>query len=257
MRGFRDWGLGFSALVAASITFVSFLYPIPYTLYPSRADDSTNPDILKQIQQEAASVAASTAIKNQVVQILNNREYSGVYLAKNSGKLALNSDNGQRVVVVDQYTVSKAVDKLSQKVVPGDYLVALGDVNDANELVAKELIKMNPPVEATPSAAWGKVKSVGPTGVTVIGKDDKNININVDGNTVYQLGSGDATLADVSGGHNIIAIGSFNKNGELSARFVYLIPGNGLTTSKTASSSAKTKLATPSATASKSAVKKK
>jgi hypothetical protein len=227
------------SMMGAAVLFAA-LYSIPSTLYPAHASDdsSASADILKQLQTEAASMAAK--IKNEVTKRLDNKEYSGLVTGKTDTKITLDSNGNKKDVLINQYTVAVAQGKISSKLSSGDFLIALGDVNDSSELVAKKIIKMAPPKEATPSSAWGKVKAIGPTGITITSKDAKPININVDSDTTYQLGKDDAQLSDVLTGHNIIAVGDYDQNRELLAKFIYLIPGDGLTSpkSKVASGSA-------------------
>lgn len=209
-------------------------------------DSSPSANLIKQILQESASKAAQ--IKKVVDQKLTNKEYSGVVNDKTDSKITLTGKDSSLTVITNEYTDFSSQTK-TQKISSGDFIVALGDLNDANELVAKKVIKIPAPKEASVSAYFGKVILKGPTGITVTDKDSKKLNININSDTSYQIGKDTADFSDVSISKTIISVGSKDDNGEISARFIYILLNKTQTTSASPSAS-------PAKTSSGSASKK-
>ena len=184
-------------------------------------DSSASSSLIKQILQESASKAAQ--IKQAVDQKLTNKEYSGVVSTKSATTITLTSRGNSLTVLTNNYTDFSSQTK-TQKISEGDFIVALGDLNDNSELVAKKVIKLTPQKEATISAYLGKVIEKGPTGITVTDKDNKKLNININADTSYQVGENTGNFSDVSISKTIITVGPKDDQGEVAARFIYIIP---------------------------------
>ena len=74
MKGFRIWGLSTSKLVAFIFILLVFLYPIPYTLYPSFAQSSADlSSELQKKQEEIAKLEAHLADARNQEKTLNSQ----------------------------------------------------------------------------------------------------------------------------------------------------------------------------------------
>ena len=209
---------------------------------------------LENLKQEIASKAAQ--IKSEISQKISNKAYAGVISqiqdqphATASAKLiTLTTSKGNKVVSVNDFTIyqdssnpkkAMTVKNFSQ----GDYVAALGDVDDNQLLTAKKLIKAKPPKVDTNQALWGQIQSVGTGTILLVNRDNKKINLAVD-NADFRVASDEATLRDVIPGNFLISLGTAVQNNRSVSDFIYLINPNG---------DLKIHVATPSASPSASA----
>ena len=227
MKGFRVWGLGFSLI----ITF-AFLYPIPYTLYPTYAAESTpsaeTKSKLEELKQEIASKAA--ALNNIINKKITKKAYVGIVKTKSNSTITLDSKNGSRTINITQDTIfeSQKSKKYSQKLMSKkDYIAALGDVDENQVLTAKKLMLLSPlPQTLNPKLyLWGQIISISDKLVTLKDKNLKTISVSL--NQKVKLND------------FVILTGIFDKKDIFQADFIYIIPQGGFIKMK--------KMATPSA----------
>ncbi len=228
MKGSRVWGLGIS-LIAIFI----FLYPIPYTLYPVyAADSSSSADIKAKVQQfikESASKAAQ--LKKELEKALQNRAYVGKVKTKSESAITLASKNGPRIVNINQDSEFESQvkgKKYSMKLLSEeDYIAALGDTDENQVLTAKKIILLNPiPQTLDPKTyLWGQVAAISDKLTTLKDRNLKNVSVSLDQKV---------KLNDF-----VILTGTKGKNDIFEADFVYIIPQGGFIKPK--------KIATPSA----------
>lgn len=234
-----------SILKALCLSLILLLLPMAHNLSPVYADESTpSADILNQIKNEAASIAAK--LKSQVDKKLENKALSGLVQSKTDDKIILTTTNRNQIVLINQYTDYQIKTK-NQKISQDDFIIALGDLDDKGNLVARRVIKTIAPDTDLTQYVWGRIGSVSSSSITLTTKDSKAINVLVSHDTTYQLGKNEGSITDVTQNKFLIAVGE-PKGDNLTARFIYLIPSIGVINPKVASSSA---LASPSASPSK------
>ncbi len=250
MKGFRVQGLGI--LFAIFCLIFAFLYPLPYTLYPGYAADSTPSASVKAkldiLKQEIASKAAK--LKSEINQKLQNKAYIGTVKTKSDEHsstgfktITLAVSSGLKLVTVNQDTIYETKSKRSKfslkSLAEEDYVAALGDVDEIGTLIAKKIILQPDPTKDVTSVFWGQVISLSEK-LVIKTKDLKNITVTAGDNTNFS----DVKLNDF-----IIVTGVVNDSQILKADFIYVIPQGGFLKTK--------KTATPSATPASSSAKKK
>ena len=242
MKGFRVWGLATSRIIALLIVLFVFLYPIPYTLYPTFAADSTpSADIkikLEELKKEIASKAAK--LKQEVNRKLKDKAYVGLVKAISETSLTLAAESGPKIVSINQDTVFeskiKSKQKFSQKSLSEEnYVATLGDIDETGVLTAKKIILLPDVSSEKPKAfLWGQAISISDKLITLKSRDFKNVAASLPAESKVSLND------------FVILTGNMAKNDIFKARFVYVIPQGGIIKPK--------KVVTPSAqTATKSA----
>ncbi|MDO8498751.1 MAG: DUF5666 domain-containing protein [bacterium] len=223
-----------------------------YTIYitPAYAQDSSpSADLkqkLKELQTEIASKAAQ--LKLEISRKLQNRAYVGVIKSKSETSLTLAIKGSTKLVTINEYTEysgkSSGKGKVSLKTLSlDDHIAALGDVDDNDVLTAKEVMRIIPQKPEEKQFLSGQVTSVKNQAITIQTTLGQSTSLSVDKDTVYQLGTDEGSLDDVTVGKTLIALAIREEDGPYT-RFIYLYPG---------SDNLKTKLSTPSAESSPSA----
>lgn len=206
---------------------------------------------LKALQEEIASKAS--LLKAEMSKKLQNKAYLGTISSKEETTFSLNIKKGERKVEIKDYTdflganlpAGRQGKVTFKNLAVDDFVIVLGDVDDKEVLLAKRIIKTQALKIDEKKIMFGKIASVNKTTVTVLNKEDQQINFNYDTKTKIKLSGKDGTSKDIKVGQNIIAVLLTLKDGSLKARFVYLIPDPSLITptlSPNASPTPKSKL---------------
>ena len=203
MRGFRVWGLGISKII---ILLFIFLYPIPYTLYPTFATDSSpSADIrakLEELKKEIASKAA--ALKQIVDKKLKDKAYIGKVKTKSSTSLTLSTLSGPKIVSLNQDSILP-----KKKFAEEDYLAALGDVDETGVLTAKKIVLL--PDIHSKIYLWGQIISASGNKATLKDRTLKSIAVSLPNQAIVKM-------TDF-----VILTGRKGKNDIFEAEFVYII----------------------------------
>ena len=200
-------------------------------------ESSPSADIRSKLDALKAEIASKAAkLKVEVNNKLQNRAYVGAVKTKSIASLAL-SGTEPKIINVNQDTVfvtnNKKVKTYSFKAISeGDYLAALGDIDDTGALIAKKVILQEKPKTASKSAVWGQVLSSSDNLLTIKNRELKNVAVSL----------AEIALPNIKNNDFVIVSGVINKNDILEASFVYILPQGILLKPKT-------KPATPSATA--------
>lgn len=248
--GFRVQGI-VVFVAGLSAFFLCTLYALPSTLpiYAATASSSasaSDSDLqakLDQLKQEIASKAAK--LKDSISNQIQNKVYAGFIQDLSDSQYSLtNLDGSSRVVSINEFTKDDFQGKkITKKISKGDFIIALGDVDDQNRLVAKDVIKTASPSATPTTYLWGKILSKGANSIKIQTKNSDQLTLTYNSDTTFKLKSDDATSADAKVGNFLIGVGTLEKDGSLDTRFIYLIPSPGnLKPDKEATSSA-----TPSA----------
>jgi hypothetical protein len=232
----------FSMKYAGALLLVLIpLYSILYTPYPTfaaspspTASASANP--LKQkieaLKQEIASKAAN--LKAEIKEKLQNKAYFGPIIEVKDNSITITLKKNPKVVLVNEYTEYQDQSKLKKKQLtlkslsPDDYIVALGDVDDKNNLTAKKIIKIDPLKQSSHRAVWGQIQSSQNPTITIKLKDGKTQSISIDEETQIFLGDKEASFVDIKVNKYLVASGKMDGN-TLEASYIYLIPTTGFT----------------------------
>lgn len=217
-----------------SLLFLAVLLFISYFLYlptPSYALDTPNTatisaDIkekLKALQEEIASRAAQ--LKQEISKKLQDRAYVGFIKAKSDNSLTLATDTGSKSATINEFTDYIGKGKVNFKALAvGDYIAALGDIDDNDLLTAKRIVKLTPP-EENRQTIFGEVSAINKKSVTIKTKDSQNLDLSFDPDADYQLGDNDSSFNAIKINQPIVVVATTAKNGELNVRFVYMFPG--------------------------------
>lgn len=245
--------------VQGIVIFLLFLLytitcPLSTSLAAEASPSSSLQAKLNLLKQEIASKAAK--LKSAISSEIQNKAYVGFIQTLSDGQYTLvNLDGSPRVVSINDFTKTDFIGKkISQKISKGDFIIALGDVDDKSRLVAKKVIKEASPSATPTSYLWGKITSKDSTSIDVLTKDNKAVTVNLTSDTSFKLKNDDATIADAKEGNFLVGVGTLTKDGNLDARFVYLIPYPGYI--KEASQSARLDATTESQRATPSGKKK-
>lgn len=239
------------SVVLALVLGIS-LASLPTQVKAQDASQSGIQSKLKDLESEIASKAAQ--IKSQIGKKVENRLEVGLVQSKTDSQIILaalpdqssttndyNPDANKNVtVIINKFTDYGYTGKVTRSINTDDFVVALGDLDDKSNLVAKRVVK-EPLPDSTPIIYfWGKVTEASSSGMLVQGKD-KNLNVSLNKDTSYQLGDKNSTSKSLEKDENVVAVGAIDaKTQYLIAQFIYIFPQTA-TPSPSASASAKLK----------------
>lgn len=214
----------------ASFAYFSFLIsPSAYAL-----DSSTSASLKSKIQaleQEIASKAAK--LKAEVDKRLANHIASGTTQAVTANQILIQADSGttQVVLINDFVTYSQNGQETKRQPKKDDYIIALGDLDDKGNLVAKKIIETKKSLPTPLQYLWGKIVSVSGSVITIQNKENNTLKVNVGDDTIFRLAGEEASLSAVEPRKFLIAVlegsSSATTSGVVKARFIYLIPTGG------------------------------
>lgn len=213
-------------LVISSMLVVFFVLPTVHA-----ANSTPSADIRSKLEELKKNIASKAAkLKLEVNRKLKDKAYIGKVKSQSSNTLTLATKNGPKLVNINQDTVffSSLSKKYSQKnIEEEDYLAALGDVDETGVLTAKKIVDLPTPSTQTKIFLWGQIISVSDKLVTLKDRNLKSIAVS------KPFQSSIKTLDFV------ILSGVLGKNDIFEAKFIYIIPKEGILKPK--------KVATPSA----------
>ncbi len=197
------------------------------------SDSSSLASKLKDLEKQIASKAAQ--LKSEMTKKLQNKAYFGIITDISNKKITLESTLDNKQVVVNEYTdftlplkkgakaKTSSIDDLSK----GDFISTLGDIDDKNVLTAKKLIKSDPIATDSAKFIWGQIQAVSNGTIVLKTKDNQKAFVYTSPQTDFFLGTEEASLADVKVTKFMVGKGKQDKDGNIQASFVYLIPGIG------------------------------
>lgn len=200
---------------------------------------------LNILKTEIASKAAE--IKTQVSRKIVNRAWSGTIVGISEGTVIINSGKDDKRITINEYTLlttGKVKDKgLVKDLSKGDFIVAIGDVDDKNVLLAKKVLRAKK-VTLDKQLIWGQIGGI-VANLIKVRTTNAEKSINTDSDTLFWLGSKEASIQDAKKDKFMLAVTDGTASAKLSASTIYFIPSTGyFKPEKKASPSAK--LASPS-----------
>jgi hypothetical protein len=205
------------------VTVIFLLFTVCCSLSPAFASDSSGMENkINSLKNEIASRAAE--IKGEVNKKVQNKVYAGMVSDISGNQITLNTKNGDRIVRVNEYTsyssnVSQTLTSLSQISV-NDFMVALGDVDDKNTLVAKKVLRDKPTLTTQNPPLFATIKSTTDSAITITTQDKKQLDLTISASILFKLTSKKALITDLLIGKAIIYITKGNDN---TPQFIYLI----------------------------------
>ncbi len=194
---------------------------------------------INDLKSEIASKAA--VLKLEMGKKLQNKAIAGLITEVSDDRITIKTINGERTILTNTYTVitSSVVSPKSKgknvsspplavkDLLNGDFISALGDLDDKNNLVAKKIIKSEAPkwVEKI-QFEWGQIVSKSDPYINLKNKDGHDLKILTSSNTDYFLGSEEASLLDAKEGKFLIVRAKPGEN-IWPADFIYFLPRPG------------------------------
>lgn len=221
-------GIFWNSVLIITMLATCYLLLATPTYAVQQASPSANLlDKINALKKEIASKAAD--LKHEVSKKLQNKAYAG-FISQISDFTVILGD--KKTILINEYTDFKSKFK-SQKMkltlkdfATDDYVVALGDVDDKNQLKARVLIKTQALATDSSKLVWGQIESVGNGQIIVKTKDHQTQIIQTQNTTSFILGNEEASILDAKKGKFLIAKGKMQGD-ILYVRFVYYIPGVG------------------------------
>lgn len=213
-----------------------FSLTVRYTLYaiPSYAQESSPSgsiaDKINALKEEIASKAAE--IKSQVTKKVQNKAIIGKIITLNDSEVTIQTMTNPRIVKVDEFTEILGAGSKNIKLETletDDNVVALGDYDDKNNLVAQKLIYLNKPASTSAELIWGQIQKQSGSTITISTKEGATENLTVTTQTQMFLGSDEASLLDAKVEKHLLTRATRNRDGSLRARFIYFVPSVGFT----------------------------
>lgn len=226
----------------SKVLVISSLFIVLFSGTVFAADSTPSADIaskLKEFQKEAASKAAQ--LKDLISKKLQNKAFVGTIESQSGNSLTLAAKSGPRIVSLNQDTLFESKVKQKEKfsfksINTGDYVAALGDIDETGVLTARKVILLRSKTNEVSLTTknyqlktylWGQVISISDELITLRDKTFKNWAATLPESPKVKLND------------YVILTGNLDKNNIVDTGFVYVIPQGGVIKPK--------KLATPSA----------
>lgn len=187
---------------------------------------------LETLKLEIASKAAK--LKTEIGKKISNKAYIGTVASKTSNLLSITIKSATVSAEITQDTVysSSGKSKFSFSTIKtGDFIAALGEVDEKQILHAKRIVQLPALTNVGrggPTYFWGRIISVSDDLATLKNKEGKI------GTFILKEISTDIKINDF-----VIVTGKVNKNAILEARFINIIPKGFVIKPKNATSSGK------------------
>lgn len=197
---------------------------------PTASSSSTLLDKINEIKTKAASKAAD--FLSEVTKKLQNKAYIGVITSLDQEKITIKFDEDERVISTDEYTKVVFPGKTPKKlpvvsdIQTGDFVSALGDVDDKGVLKAKRIVKSSPIASESSKLVWGTIQKVQGGTLTLKLIDTTDQTVTASGQTSIFLGQEEASLLDLKSNRTVVVRGKESKDRILSASYIYIIPAN-------------------------------
>ncbi len=190
---------------------------------------------LEDLKKDIASKAAE--LKGEVNKKLENKAVLGKSTVITTDTITLETKNGNRTIKMNEYTLFADNSKQkSKKAFTGDLLktddtlVCLGDMDEKGIMVAKKIIRTDPPPTQQNKYLYGHIGTVSNLSFVLEMKQlpgSQNTLVNFNGATTVQNAKEDGSINDIKQGRTTIIVGS-PKNEATEAKFIYLIPVTGM-----------------------------
>ncbi|KKS13348.1 MAG: hypothetical protein UU67_C0026G0006 [Candidatus Daviesbacteria bacterium GW2011_GWB1_41_5] len=144
-----------------------------------------------------------------------------------STSLDIETNTATKSAKLNEFTEILSKGKKIKNVTLGDYIAALGDIDEVDNLIAKKIIKLTPPGPA-PKTIFGKVLNIDSKNIIIQNKEKQNVNLLVNADTTYKSASAkEVGIKDITPGREIIIVATPAKSEVLQTRFIYiLLPAN-------------------------------
>lgn len=224
-------------LTAFLTVFLSFILIFP----PVFAADSTSAakpaspsgtmmEKINKLKEEIASRAAN--IRLEVSRKLQNKAIFGVIENIDGDRITVSQSGQSKTIVTTEYSEVLSTVKNSAKLVKikfkdlenGEYISALGDIDDKNSLNAKRIIKSTAVASDSARLMWGKVESVSGSIIKLKDHDNQTQTIQTDFKTQYFLGGEESALSDVKANKVVVARIIESKERLYYSGYIYIVP---------------------------------
>ncbi|MBI2011767.1 hypothetical protein HYS91_03290 [Candidatus Daviesbacteria bacterium] len=241
--------------IVFSILYIGVLVFLSFPVFAQEATKSASPSssLIEKLNQLKAEIASKASqLKKEVNKKLENKAIAGVIDSITDDQINLATKNGNKTIVLNEYTIfeinERDVDLEDFK--EEEYIVALGDFDDKENLVAKKVIKLDEEDYSPKEIVWGQIQSLSPLSLILRNKDHKDLNILINRNTSYYLGPDEITYSQINSKTFAALTGQLNEDQSIRAGFIYIIPSGGILKSN------KPKVPSPVATSSFSSLPK-
>lgn len=201
---------------------------------------SASASILGKLQELKTEISSKAAIlETQISQKLQNRTYVGTIKSLKNNSWSLNSLSGQQQVRVNQDTTFLANGKQATQsaFTTGDFVAALGDVDDNEVLTATQVVKLNPSDQLERQVISGQISQVNTNSVQIVPENKKTLTITIDDLTTYQIPAGEVKVDNLAVNNKVMAVIEKSKDGNWLARLIFILPPKQPTTPTQASAS--------------------
>lgn len=203
------------------------LFPIPSFAQTATPEGSLI-EKLDALKKEIASKAAE--IKTEINRKVQNKAVLGSILRIGDSQITIQTFNAVKTVQYDEFTevIGLGSKKIKIKTLEeSDNIAALGDIDDKNNLSAKRIIFLENYASSSAELAWGQIKKITGSALTIKNTSGKEETILTSGQTAFFLGNNEASVTDGKPEKFVAVRGSRLKDGSIKARFVYFIPSIG------------------------------
>ena len=195
---------------------------------PTGVLTSTVDQKLEELKRDIASKAAQ--LKSEVNKRIGNKALLGTVTVTSTDRLTIDSKNGSKTIKTNEYTLYQNDSKQKTKkaysfdqIQTGDTLVSIGDIDETGALLAKKVVRVDPPQKKAYSYLSGQIGSVTNLAFVLELRGKPIADVSYTGKTFIQNGKAEGTSSDIKPGRRAVVILSSGTEASQSA-FIYLPP---------------------------------
>lgn len=230
---YRILNIGVLVLIT---TFHFLIFTIPAHAQSSATKPATQSASTAQkldaLKKEIASKAAQ--LKTEVSKKLENRMSLGAIQSietndKTNYQIIIKAQKGNQLIKSNEYTfLQNGLNKVKKSnlaykdLEKADVIIALGDVDDKQNLNAKKIIRLDKYEPVIVSSYFGTVENITGNKITLKTKDGQK-EVLVSNQTAYKLkGDEDGKQSDLKVQNKILVTGTENSSKQFLARFIFM-----------------------------------
>lgn len=199
-------------------------FAVPNTVHAIESTPSA--DIKTKLEQLKLSIASRAAsLKSEINQKLTNKSYIGIIKSISENFVTLEGSPSAKQVKINQDTAYDSnITKIKysfKKAATGDYIAALGDVDETQALNAKKIILLPKPSEKKVKILWGQILVFGDR-MVIKTRDGKMVNVVFGTSTIWQKNDEKITTSKVKLNDYVVVVGLASNDEKITASFVYI-----------------------------------
>lgn len=207
-----------------------FAFIIPTFAAEATKSATQSSSLIQKINELKAEIASKASlIKLEVNKKLQNKAYFGLITEINDQKITIQTKELKQNLILNEYTEFQTAKKKPNL---ADFeikmpIVAIGDIDDKGNLVARKVIKLKDEELNSKIALRGIIETINGNKIVIKLNSAEKITLNISAKTLINLGGSESNSSEIKISKTVIASGILKDN-ILKTSFIYIIPTNSI-----------------------------